>query len=78
MTNFLSLPGEIRNAIYDLALFPHHPRVQIHASHAKDLLSSVFKSPLHRTCRTVRSELLARFCKTKILIFIDYLSFKVC
>lgn len=78
MTNFLSLPGEIRNAIYDLILFPRFPIVLIRASHVKDILSTTHKSPLYRTSRALRSEVFARLCKTKMLDFMDYKSFRVC
>lgn len=78
MATFISLPGEIRNHIYDLALFPHHSRVRIQASHPKDLLHTTLKSPIFRLCRTIRHEAFARLCEQKVLEFRDYMSYRVC
>ncbi|KAL1595865.1 hypothetical protein SLS60_009555 [Paraconiothyrium brasiliense] len=77
MVSFLTLPGEIRNQIYDLALFPRYCNVSISVSHPKDLLRTVFKSPIFRLCRTSRYEAFARFCKMKTLTFMTYKSYKV-
>jgi hypothetical protein len=77
MASFTSLPGEIRNHIYDLALFPHHSRIKTQASHAKDLLRTILSSPIFRLCRTTRYEAFARLCKQKTLTFGGYTSYKV-
>jgi hypothetical protein len=77
MASFTSLPGEIRNHIYDLALFPHHSSIKTQASQPKDLLRTTFNSPIFRLCRTTRYEAFARLCKQKTLAFGDFTSYKV-
>lgn len=64
---FLSLPGEIRNAIYDQLMFPHHDHIRISGStsHPKDLIAGPLNSPLLRVSRTIRKECLSRLLTTK-------------
>lgn len=77
MVTFMSLPGEIRNQIYDELLFPRHTYIHIDARRSRDLIRTVFKSNLYRTCSTIRAELLDRLCATKTLSFSSYMAYKV-
>lgn len=70
--SFLALPGELRNAIYDAVLFPHHDYVAVvHCSQHKDLAATIFNSPLLRVSSQVRNEALARLYKTKTLKIVN-------
>lgn len=72
---FLSLPGELRNAIYDRALFPGHEVIQIvNCSSPEDLVRSVFNSSILRVTPRIRAEALARLCSTKEFEFHDFVS----
>ncbi|KAF2242636.1 hypothetical protein BU26DRAFT_524221 [Trematosphaeria pertusa] len=69
---FLSLPGELRNKIYDEALFPNHEYlVIINCSQPRDIVCSVLSSPVFRISRRIRAEALARLCSTKRIEILD-------
>lgn len=75
MPTFLSLPGEIRNEIYDHATFPHHDAVAVHhCTTPRDVVAKVLKSPIFRLSSRIRVEALVRLFKTKDFDFSDYAS----
>ncbi|KAF2710346.1 hypothetical protein K504DRAFT_259715 [Pleomassaria siparia CBS 279.74] len=66
MATLLSIPGEIRNTIYHLCLFPLSPSLLgLHFSHPKDVFYTLLRSPLFRTCRQIRAEVLSFLAATK-------------
>lgn len=66
--SFMKLPGELRNKIYDWAVFPEHSFVQVtHCTHEKDIVSKIFCSPLFRTSKAIREEAMSRILGTKTI-----------
>ncbi|KAF2788336.1 hypothetical protein K505DRAFT_378965 [Melanomma pulvis-pyrius CBS 109.77] len=63
---FSSLPGEIRNNIYHLSLFPRHPSLlAIYYSHPQDIFRTLLRNPLFRVSRQIRAEALSFLAATK-------------
>jgi len=73
---FFSLPGELRNAIYDQVVYPDSSTIVfISCSSAKDLIAAtVLSSPIYRVCRQIRTEAIHRLLATKELKFYDALT----
>jgi hypothetical protein len=64
--SFTNLPGEIRNTIYSLLLFPYHRSLlAIAYSHPLDIFSTLLRSPLFRVSRQIRAEALSFLAATK-------------
>ncbi|KAI8936094.1 hypothetical protein NX059_007593 [Plenodomus lindquistii] len=65
-TGFLHLPGEIRNQIYALAIYPSLSKVQItHTTKPAHLGSNVVSPPIFRASRQIRSEAISYLCANK-------------
>jgi hypothetical protein len=73
--SFLSLPGEIRNKIYDLIIYPHHHSLLI-AFHngPHDIFRSFLRSSLYRINRQVRAEAFSFLCSQKTFRIINAVS----
>jgi hypothetical protein len=62
-TSFLSLPGELRNYIYKLAVYPNAEFiVGVFQTSQEDLFRSLLRPSLFRTSRQVRHETVTYFC----------------
>jgi hypothetical protein len=71
--SFLTLPGELRNAIYDQVLFPHCETIQIsQCSSTKDVARYVpATSPIFHVSKQTRIEALARLFAKKRFDFLN-------
>ncbi|KAF2854468.1 hypothetical protein T440DRAFT_234319 [Plenodomus tracheiphilus IPT5] len=64
--NFLRLPGEIRNQIYEYAIYPNLTMVQINSTDdAAHLGSNVLSPSIFRASRQVRAEAISNLCANK-------------
>ncbi|CAG5174739.1 uncharacterized protein ALTATR162_LOCUS10900 [Alternaria atra] len=62
---FLELPGEIRNKIYTMAIYPELSSIVIaNCTKPEHLAASVLHLPLFRVCRQIRAECLSYICAT--------------
>ncbi|KAF2684878.1 hypothetical protein K458DRAFT_27780 [Lentithecium fluviatile CBS 122367] len=63
---FMSLPGELRNAVYDHLLFPESDTLSMRACNSnKDIVNSIMRSPIFRVSKEIRIEALSRLLSTK-------------
>lgn len=63
-SRLLSLPGEIRNRIYDFAIYPSLSAIPLH--HAP---GTVLSLPIFAICRQMRSEAISKLCSSKSFSF---------
>jgi hypothetical protein len=62
-----NLPGEIRNTIYSLLLFPYHRSLlAVSYSHPLDIFTTLLRSSLFRVSHQVRAEALSFLAATKV------------
>ncbi|KAF2652534.1 hypothetical protein K491DRAFT_780996 [Lophiostoma macrostomum CBS 122681] len=62
-TSFLSLPGELRNYIYQLSVYTNiNSAINILQTSQPDLFRSILSPPVFRTSRQVRHETLSYLC----------------
>jgi hypothetical protein len=59
-SRLLSLPGEIRNKIYDFAIYPSLPTMSLHRAP-----ETVLALPIFAICRQMRSEAISKLCSSK-------------
>ncbi|ORY11418.1 hypothetical protein BCR34DRAFT_326269 [Clohesyomyces aquaticus] len=74
-TNFLGLPGELRNRIYELVIYPNHKNLFIaFQTSPHDIFRTFLKSHLYRTSRQVRAETFSYLCSKKSFRIINAVS----
>ncbi|KAL1641589.1 hypothetical protein SLS61_010030 [Didymella pomorum] len=59
-SRLLSLPGEIRNKIYDFAVYPSLHTISLHRAP-----ETVLSLPIFALCRQMRSEAISKLCSSK-------------
>lgn len=84
----LSLPGELRNDIYDHVIFPEHTEIELFAvTSNKDLIQTLLHHPIFRVCRELRMEAISRLLAMKnfrlhhhstVGVFMRYLERYIC
>ena len=60
VSRLLSLPGEIRNKIYDFAIYPSLHIISLHRAP-----ETVLSLPIFAICRQMRSEAISKLCSSK-------------
>lgn len=65
-SQLLSLPGEIRNKIYEFAIYPSLSTISLHRAP-----ETVLSLPIFAICRQMRSEAISKLCSNKSFSFSD-------
>jgi hypothetical protein len=69
---FFSLPGELRNAIYDQLIYPESSTLFVpKCTSTRDLIATVLSSPIYRVSRQFRNEVIQRLLAAKKVKFYD-------
>lgn len=63
---FLTLPGELRNRIYEFSIYPNQSKLFCaHHTGPEDIFRSLLRLPIYRVNRQVRNEALSFLCASK-------------